>query len=75
MKLSKFNPIENKELYTINKTDKIQEGKKLNYAFLITIFLLTIIPLILFIGNIIYIEQIQMNIPSYYSSLQSDSFT
>ena len=41
------------------------------YTVLITIFCFTLIPLILFIGNIIYIEQIQMNNPyylKYYSS-------
>ncbi len=44
------------------------------YTVLITIFCFTLIPLILFIGNIIYIEQIQMNNPYYlkYYDMRSD---
>ncbi|CAF1043183.1 unnamed protein product [Rotaria sordida] len=83
MKLSKYDHLENKKkhnkyVYMINKSNITQSRNQFNqnfFALLITIFIFTIIPLILFIGNIMYIKQIQTNIPYYlkYYDIRSDT--
>jgi len=65
----------NRDLYRIDIIEQRTKFDENIFALLITIFSLTIIVLLLFIGNILYIEQVRNNIPNYlkYYDTQLDS--